>query len=136
MWVRVAVIISKLWNFNFKKFSLFWKFTFTLVSLIKSLLLNSNNFSVGNATFQYYVYNYLTRVSSFHYLQNPSTYDSPESGRKTEGPALQKGLDAIASSLNYIGGTIGKSLEVGFVSLIIFKIIVWEDGFVRGLCFY
>lgn len=48
----------------------------------------------------------------FH-LQYHRTYDSPESRRKTEGPALQKGLDAIASSLNYIGGTIGNALEVG-----------------------
>ncbi|KAF9595828.1 hypothetical protein IFM89_005314 [Coptis chinensis] len=38
---------------------------------------------------------------------------SPESSRKTDNPSLQKGLDAITSSLNYIGGTIGKSFEEG-----------------------
>ncbi|KAJ4980001.1 hypothetical protein NE237_010781 [Protea cynaroides] len=35
-------------------------------------------------------------------------YRSPESS-----PKIQKGLDAITSSLNYLGGTIGKSLEEG-----------------------
>ncbi|KAL8531324.1 hypothetical protein ACS0TY_008084 [Phlomoides rotata] len=49
--------------------------------------------------------------------QYPSTYDSPDSRRKTEGPALQKGLDAIASSLNYIGGTIGNALEEGITAV-------------------
>lgn len=39
-------------------------------------------------------------------------YQSPESRRKTDNPALQKGLDAITSSLNYLGGTIGNALEV------------------------
>ncbi|THF99931.1 hypothetical protein TEA_002459 [Camellia sinensis var. sinensis] len=38
---------------------------------------------------------------------------SPESQRKPDNPALQKGLDAITSSLGYIGGTIGNALEVG-----------------------
>uniref|UniRef100_A0A2N9ELM6 Uncharacterized protein n=1 Tax=Fagus sylvatica TaxID=28930 RepID=A0A2N9ELM6_FAGSY len=38
---------------------------------------------------------------------------SNESQRRAEGPALQKGLGAIASSLNYIGGTIGNALEEG-----------------------
>ncbi|KAH0637960.1 hypothetical protein KY290_038623 [Solanum tuberosum] len=37
----------------------------------------------------------------------------PESGRKAEGHKLQKGLDALASSLNYIGGTIGNAFEEG-----------------------
>ncbi|KAF5176017.1 Cyclin-dependent kinase 12 isoform x2 [Thalictrum thalictroides] len=41
------------------------------------------------------------------------SYQSPESSRKTDNPSLQKGLDAITSSLNYIGGTIGKSFEEG-----------------------
>ncbi|KAG6436809.1 hypothetical protein SASPL_101711 [Salvia splendens] len=50
--------------------------------------------------------------------QYHSTYNSTDSRRKTEGPGIQKGLDAIASSLNYIGGTIGKSLEVDFCSLV------------------
>ncbi|XP_043697995.1 uncharacterized protein LOC122648819 isoform X2 [Telopea speciosissima] len=40
-------------------------------------------------------------------------YLSSESGRKSENPKIQKGLDAITSSLNYLGGTIGKSLEEG-----------------------
>lgn len=31
-----------------------------------------------------------------------------------ESPKLQKGLGAIASSLNHIGGTIGNALEVSF----------------------
>ncbi|CAL5353304.1 uncharacterized protein LOC114297217 [Camellia sinensis] len=38
---------------------------------------------------------------------------SPESQRKPDNPALQKGLDAITSSLGYIGGTIGNALEEG-----------------------
>ncbi|KAK1320580.1 hypothetical protein QJS10_CPA03g00037 [Acorus calamus] len=41
------------------------------------------------------------------------SYRSSDSHRKLESPKLQKGLDAITSSLNYIGGTIGKSLEEG-----------------------
>ncbi|KAH6814179.1 hypothetical protein C2S51_023197 [Perilla frutescens var. frutescens] len=49
--------------------------------------------------------------------QYHSTYDPPDSRRKTEGPGIQKGLDAIASSLNYIGGTIGKSLEEGITAV-------------------
>ncbi|KAG6415533.1 hypothetical protein SASPL_122945 [Salvia splendens] len=49
--------------------------------------------------------------------QYHSTYDSQDSHRKTEGPGIQKGLDAIASSLNYIGGTIGKSLEEGITAV-------------------
>ncbi|KAL1545109.1 hypothetical protein AAHA92_21871 [Salvia divinorum] len=49
--------------------------------------------------------------------QYHSTYDSTDSRRKTDGPGIQKGLDAIASSLNYIGGTIGKSLEDGITAV-------------------
>ncbi|KAI3861123.1 hypothetical protein MKX03_003163 [Papaver bracteatum] len=41
------------------------------------------------------------------------TYRSPESGRKTESPSLQKGIEAITSSLNFIGGTVGNALEEG-----------------------
>ncbi|XP_023760035.1 uncharacterized protein LOC111908442 [Lactuca sativa] len=37
----------------------------------------------------------------------------PESHEKTDNPGFQKGLGAIASSLNYIGGTIGNALEEG-----------------------
>ncbi|KAL8055802.1 hypothetical protein ABFX02_04G079500 [Erythranthe guttata] len=47
--------------------------------------------------------------------QYHSAYDSPRSRR--DGPALQKGLDAITSSLNYIGGTIGNALEEGFTAV-------------------
>ncbi|MCD7448926.1 hypothetical protein HAX54_047265 [Datura stramonium] len=39
----------------------------------------------------------------------------PESRRKAEGHKLQKGLDALASSLNYIGGTIGNAFEEGLL---------------------
>ncbi|XP_051134552.1 uncharacterized protein LOC127253821 [Andrographis paniculata] len=46
-----------------------------------------------------------------------STYDAPDSRQKKEGPKLQKGLDAIASSLNYIGGTIGNALEEGITAV-------------------
>ncbi|KAK2644657.1 hypothetical protein Ddye_019852 [Dipteronia dyeriana] len=42
-----------------------------------------------------------------------NTYRSSEGHRKSDSPALQKGLGAITSSLNYIGGTIGKSVEEG-----------------------
>ncbi|KAF8397083.1 hypothetical protein HHK36_015990 [Tetracentron sinense] len=42
-------------------------------------------------------------------------YLSPESCQKTEGPRLHKGLDAITSSLNYIGGTIGNAFEEGLM---------------------
>ncbi|XP_075636235.1 uncharacterized protein LOC142608361 [Castanea sativa] len=38
---------------------------------------------------------------------------SDEIRQNTDGPARQKGLGAIASSLNYIGGTIGNALEEG-----------------------
>ncbi|KAL0458960.1 UNVERIFIED_CONTAM: hypothetical protein Slati_0523200, partial [Sesamum latifolium] len=48
--------------------------------------------------------------------QYDSKYDSPASQKK-DGPALQKGLDAIASSLNYIGGTIGNALEEGITAV-------------------
>ncbi|KAL9264715.1 hypothetical protein AKJ16_DCAP20626 [Drosera capensis] len=37
---------------------------------------------------------------------------SPDSGGKMESPKLRKGLDAITSSLNHIGDTIGNALEV------------------------
>ncbi|XP_009598141.1 uncharacterized protein [Nicotiana tomentosiformis] len=37
----------------------------------------------------------------------------PESRKKAEGHKLQKGLDALTSSLNYIGGTIGNVFEEG-----------------------
>ena len=32
--------------------------------------------------------------------------------RKPDNPSIQKGLDAITSSLNYLGGTIGNAFEV------------------------
>lgn len=45
--------------------------------------------------------------------QYSSQYQLPENSRKADNPALQKGLNAITSSLNYIGGTIGNALEEG-----------------------
>ncbi|KAF5954543.1 hypothetical protein HYC85_007399 [Camellia sinensis] len=45
--------------------------------------------------------------------QYHNPYHSPESHRKRENPALQKGLGAITSSLSYIGGTIGNAFEEG-----------------------
>lgn len=36
-----------------------------------------------------------------------------QSHRKTDNASIQKGLDAITSSLNYIGGTIGNAFEEG-----------------------
>ncbi|XP_030504326.1 uncharacterized protein LOC115719421 [Cannabis sativa] len=41
------------------------------------------------------------------------TEQTRESLPKTENPALQKGLNALTSSINYIGGTIGNALEEG-----------------------
>ncbi|EXB57591.1 hypothetical protein L484_022698 [Morus notabilis] len=38
---------------------------------------------------------------------------SGESRRRTDNPTLQKRLDALTSSFNYIGGTIGNALEEG-----------------------
>lgn len=49
--------------------------------------------------------------------QSYDTYNSSESHRKTDGPALQKGFDAIASSFNFIGGTIGNALEEGITAV-------------------
>lgn len=40
-------------------------------------------------------------------------YRSPESYRKMDNPALQKGSESFASSLNHIGGTIKNALEEG-----------------------
>ncbi|KAL0417925.1 UNVERIFIED_CONTAM: hypothetical protein Sradi_1206000 [Sesamum radiatum] len=45
-------------------------------------------------------------------VQDHSTYNSSESYVKTQSSSLQKGLGAIASSLQHIGGTIGNALEV------------------------
>ncbi|KAL6519049.1 hypothetical protein OROHE_017473 [Orobanche hederae] len=49
--------------------------------------------------------------------QYHNAYDYPESRQKTGGHALQKGLDAIASSLNYIGGAIGTAREEGITAV-------------------
>ncbi|KAA8550465.1 hypothetical protein F0562_002149 [Nyssa sinensis] len=46
-------------------------------------------------------------------VQCHNLHHSHESQRKTDGHALQKGLETISSSLNYIGGTIGSALEGG-----------------------
>ncbi|XP_057971891.1 uncharacterized protein LOC131160328 [Malania oleifera] len=40
-------------------------------------------------------------------------YQSPESIRRMDNPKIRKGLDAITSSLNHIGGTIGNAFEEG-----------------------
>ncbi|KAL3531001.1 hypothetical protein ACH5RR_010323 [Cinchona calisaya] len=45
--------------------------------------------------------------------QHDRKYPSFESRQETDSPTLQKGLGALASSLNYIGGTIGNALEEG-----------------------
>ncbi|KAF6172627.1 hypothetical protein GIB67_041950 [Kingdonia uniflora] len=47
-------------------------------------------------------------VGRFH-----DSHRSPESGQKTESPSLQKRLNAISHSINYIGGTIGNAFEEG-----------------------
>nr|GLL42852.1 uncharacterized protein LOC109162745 [Ipomoea trifida] len=47
-------------------------------------------------------------------MSDTTTRDKlPESQRKPENHKLQKGLDALASSLNYIGDTIGNAFEEG-----------------------
>ncbi|XP_047313238.1 uncharacterized protein LOC124916549 [Impatiens glandulifera] len=46
-------------------------------------------------------------------FQPGDTYQSSEDSQKMENPRLQRGLDALASSLSYIGGTIGNALEEG-----------------------
>lgn len=40
-------------------------------------------------------------------------YQSNESSRKMDNPRLRKGLDALTTSLNHIGDTIGNALEEG-----------------------
>ncbi|KVH94153.1 AAA+ ATPase domain-containing protein [Cynara cardunculus var. scolymus] len=42
-----------------------------------------------------------------------SRYQLPEGHQELDNPPLHKGFGAIASSLNYIGGTIGNALEEG-----------------------
>ncbi|KAL2488452.1 uncharacterized protein Fot_41744 [Forsythia ovata] len=49
--------------------------------------------------------------------QYHNTHNSSQSRRKPDSPSLQKGLDAIASSLNYIGGTIGNAFEEGLTTV-------------------
>ncbi|XP_073291651.1 uncharacterized protein [Primulina huaijiensis] len=44
-------------------------------------------------------------------------YNSPENRRKIDSPSLHRGLDRIASSLNFIGGTIGNALEEGITAV-------------------
>ncbi|XP_059642717.1 uncharacterized protein LOC132284615 isoform X2 [Cornus florida] len=46
-------------------------------------------------------------------MLNTSTRQSPEGSRKMDNPRLRKGLDALTSSLNHIGDTIGNALEEG-----------------------
>ncbi|XP_071723238.1 uncharacterized protein [Rutidosis leptorrhynchoides] len=45
--------------------------------------------------------------------QHSRQYEVPQNNQKEDNPALQKGLNAITSSLNYIGDTIGNALEEG-----------------------
>ncbi|CAH8264253.1 unnamed protein product [Arabidopsis lyrata] len=45
------------------------------------------------------------------------TKEAGQTGRKSENPSLQKRLDAITSSLNYIGGTIGTVVEEGITAV-------------------
>ncbi|ESQ51611.1 hypothetical protein EUTSA_v10016861mg [Eutrema salsugineum] len=45
------------------------------------------------------------------------TKEAGQTGRKTEIPSLQRRLDAITSSLNYIGGTIGTVVEGGITAV-------------------
>ncbi|KAL6988234.1 hypothetical protein U1Q18_013982 [Sarracenia purpurea var. burkii] len=53
-------------------------------------------------------------------------YKSPESTRKVENPRLRKGLDALTSSLNHIGGTIGNALEVAMATAAKAKLLLRE----------
>lgn len=59
---------------------------------------------------------------------------SGESRRRTDNPTLQKGLGALTSSFNYIGGTIGNALEVSF--LIRFAEITYRVQFFPWLIVY
>ncbi|CAN8315414.1 unnamed protein product [Cochlearia groenlandica] len=45
------------------------------------------------------------------------TKEASHMGKKTENPSLQRRLDAITSSLNYIGGTIGTVVEEGITAV-------------------
>ncbi|EOA27320.1 hypothetical protein CARUB_v10023438mg [Capsella rubella] len=45
------------------------------------------------------------------------TKEAGQTGRKSENPSLQRRLDAITSSLNYIGGTIGTAVEEGITAV-------------------
>ncbi|KVI11461.1 hypothetical protein Ccrd_010122 [Cynara cardunculus var. scolymus] len=58
--------------------------------------------------------------------QYSSPYQLPENRQKADNPALQKGIDAIASSLNYIGGTIGNALEVSMAMAAKAKVLLRE----------
>ncbi|KAK9124805.1 hypothetical protein Sjap_014407 [Stephania japonica] len=54
-----------------------------------------------------------TLLHSPSHHEMPRSYSSPDKSRKADSPSLHKGLDAITSSLNYIGGTIGNAFEEG-----------------------
>ncbi|KAL1192770.1 hypothetical protein V5N11_030854 [Cardamine amara subsp. amara] len=45
------------------------------------------------------------------------TKEAGHTGRRSENPSLQRKLDAITSSLNYIGGTIGTAVEEGITAV-------------------
>ncbi|KZV46030.1 hypothetical protein F511_11346 [Dorcoceras hygrometricum] len=57
-----------------------------------------------------------TKVQTSEISKGGQSYDTYNS-TENHGPALQKGLDAIASSLNFIGGTIGNALEEGITAV-------------------
>lgn len=54
-----------------------------------------------------------------------STESSPRKG--TDGPTLQKGLDAIASSLSLLGDTLGTAIEVILFLIILADSLISSD---------
>lgn len=54
---------------------------------------------------------------SCSYMQYYQTTEA-QTRRKNDNPSIQKGLDAITSSLNYLGGTIGNAFEVIRLSIL------------------
>ncbi|KAL5711567.1 hypothetical protein ACHQM5_022002 [Ranunculus cassubicifolius] len=66
--------------------------------------------------------NQMHNIPSDEAYQHSYQYQSPESNRKPDNPSLQKGLDAITSSLNYIG----KSFEVAMAMTAKAKLLLRE----------
>ncbi|KAL5711566.1 hypothetical protein ACHQM5_022002 [Ranunculus cassubicifolius] len=56
--------------------------------------------------------NQMHNIPSDEAYQHSYQYQSPESNRKPDNPSLQKGLDAITSSLNYIGKSFEEDLTI------------------------